>query len=74
MGYSVKIDRDSCISSGTCVADAPDAFTFDETDIAAPIPGVADLPDDRLLRLARNCPSGAILLYDGDGNEVDLFA
>lgn len=74
MGYSVKIDRDSCISSGTCVADAPEAFAFDEEDIATPAAGTADLSDDRLLRIARNCPSGAILLYDAKGNEIDLYA
>lgn len=74
MGYTVKIDRDSCISSGTCVADAPGAFGFDEEDIAAPLPGATDLPDDRLLRIARNCPAGAILLSDAEGNEIDLFA
>lgn len=74
MGYTVKIDPDSCISSGTCVADAPEAFGFDQEDIATPLPGVTDLPDERLLRIARNCPSGAILLYDAEGNEIDLFA
>jgi hypothetical protein len=26
-----------------------------------------------LLRVARNCPAGAIVLRDADGNEVDLF-
>jgi hypothetical protein len=27
----------------------------------------------RLLRVARNCPAGAIILRDVEGNEVDLF-
>ena len=30
-------------------------------------------PDDRLLRVARNCPAGAIVLRDAEGKEVDLF-
>ena len=34
MGYSVSIDREACISSGNCVADSPDAFDFDDDDIA----------------------------------------
>jgi len=34
---------------------------------------VANLLDDRLVRVARNCPAGAIILRDADGNEVDLF-
>jgi ferredoxin len=74
MGYTVSIDRDACLSSGNCVADSPTAFDFDDDDIATVTDGVTDVPDDRLLRVARNCPAGAILLRDPDGNEIDLFA
>lgn len=74
MGYSVSIDRNSCISSGNCVADSPAAFDFDEDDIAVVKDGAAELPDDRLVRVARNCPAGAIVLRDAAGNEIDLFA
>ena len=73
MGYSVSIDRDACISSGNCVADSPGSFDFDDDDIAVVKDGAAELPDDRLLRVARNCPAGAIILRDADGNEIDLF-
>ena len=73
MGYSVSIDREACISSGNCVADSPDAFDFDDDDIAIVKEGSAQLLDDRLLRVARNCPAGAIIVHDTDGNEVDLF-
>ncbi|HYT38977.1 MAG TPA: ferredoxin [Acidimicrobiia bacterium] len=69
----MSIDRDACISSGNCVADSPAAFDFDDDDIAVVKDGAADLPDDRLVRVARNCPAGAIVLRDADGNEVDLF-
>jgi ferredoxin len=55
------------------VADSPDAFDFDDDDIAMVKDGVAQLLDERLLRVARNCPAGAIILRDDDGNEVDLF-
>ena len=75
MGYSVSIDREACISSGNCVADSPNAFDFDDDDIAVvKEDGAGELADDRLLRVARNCPAGAIILRDADGNEVDLFA
>jgi ferredoxin len=73
MGYSVSIDRDACISSGNCVADSPEAFDFGDDDIAVVKDGVTQLPDERLLRVARNCPAGAIVLRDAEGNEVDLF-
>ena len=71
----MSIDRDACISSGNCVADSPGAFDFDDDDIAVvKEEGAAELGDDRLLRVARNCPAGAIILRDADGNEIDLFA
>jgi ferredoxin len=73
VGYSVSIDRDSCISSGNCVADSPSVFDFDDEDIAVVKEEAAELPDDRLLRVARNCPAGAIVLRDADGNEIGLF-
>ena len=73
MGYSVSVDRDSCISSGNCVADSPTGFAFDDDDIAVVKDGAAELPDDRLLRVARSCPAGAIVLRDAAGNEIDLF-
>jgi ferredoxin len=73
MGYSVSIDREACISSGNCVADSPNAFDFDDDDIAVVKDGVSELADDRLLRVARNCPAGAIIVRDADGKEIDLF-
>ncbi len=73
MGYSVSIDREACISSGNCVADSPNAFDFDDDDIAVVKDEVSELPDDRLMRVARNCPAGAIILRDAEGNEIDLF-
>lgn len=73
MGYTVEIDRELCIGSGACVSDAPKAFGLDDENIAVVKPGAADLDDDHLLLVARACPAAAILLYDEDGNEVDIF-
>lgn len=73
-GYTARVDYEMCMASGVCVADAPGAFAFDVKGIAVALPGAADLGDDRLLRLARNCPAGAIVLIDEAGNEIDPFA
>jgi ferredoxin len=74
MGYTVKVDRELCIGAGACVADAPEAFKFDDENISVPQPGAKDLPGERLVEIARECPATAILVFDEDGAEVDIFA
>ena len=72
MTYHVSVDREVCISSGACVADAPQLFRFDDDEIAQLVPGAPVPADEVVLSLARGCPSGAIRLHDGD-EEIDLF-
>lgn len=71
MGYRVQIDVEECVSSGKCVADNPTAFGFDEDELATALPGMAGLGNDRLLTAARRCPSGAIQLFDDDGEQIE---
>lgn len=72
MTYRVTVDADVCISSGKCVADEPDVFRFDDDEVAELVPGAPDLADRRLVEVARNCPSGAIQVFDGD-TEIDVL-
>lgn len=72
MPYTAAVDKDVCISSGVCVADAPAAFRFDDDELAEPTHAVPALPDDVLLAVARGCPSGAISLTDEHGAPVDV--
>ena len=62
----VEVVEDRCISSGRCVGDAPEAFAFDDDELATPLPGAARLDRRRLVELARNCPGEAIVVYDDD--------
>ena len=72
MPYRITVDQDVCLSSGKCVADAPDLFRFDVDEIAERVPGAAEPSDDRILDLARNCPSGALVVTDAaTGSEID---
>jgi ferredoxin len=73
MSYGVKIDQAVCIGSGSCAAEAPAGFHLDEEGRAVPTPKATGLPDEVLLRIARNCPADAIYLYDADGEMVDVF-
>jgi Protein of unknown function (DUF1271). len=65
------VDKDVCLSSGRCVADAPEAFRFDEDEIAYTVDGARMLDRARLFAIARACPSGAIRLTE-NGEPVDL--
>ena len=70
MPYTVSIDKDVCISSGKCVADAPGAFRFDADELAEPVSPSPGLPDETLLAIGRNCPSGAIAVFDEAGTPL----
>lgn len=71
MAYEVTIDQDECVSAGKCVMAAPDFFVFDDDEIGS-IDPAGEPPDAAtLLRIARQCPSGAIKLRH-DGEDVEL--
>jgi len=72
MPYSVRIDAQSCQSSGRCVRAAPGAFALDADHLARALPGAAALPDAELLAIARGCPALAIHVFDEDGRELEL--
>ena len=72
MAYRITVDPEVCISSGKCVADAPQLFRFDDDEIAQVVPGAPVPSDEVVLDLARACPSGAIRVFDGD-EEIDVF-
>ena len=66
----IEINIDDCMSSGKCVADYPDAFDFDDEELAVLRDGASGLTDEQMLRAARNCPSRAIQLFDDDDNLI----
>ena len=70
MTFRIEIETDDCMSSGKSVADYPEVFVFDEEELAALIPN-AKLTDKETIKVARNCPSRAILVYDENNDQVD---
>jgi ferredoxin len=73
MAYQVSVDKDLCISSGKCVADAPQLFRFDDDDLSEVVPGAPQPADSELLVIARQCPALAVQLRDPDtGEAVDI--
>jgi ferredoxin len=71
MTSDVQLDADECVSAGKCVASAPGFFVFDDDEIGAVDHDGPRPADDALLRIARQCPSGAIKLFE-NGVEIDL--
>lgn len=67
----VWIDRDECVSAGRCVAAAPGAFAFDDDELATFVPDGPRPDDEALVRIARQCPNGAIHL-SRSGVEIEL--
>jgi ferredoxin len=58
------------MSSGKCVADYPNAFMFDEEELASLISN-ASLTNQEMIKVARNCPSRAILVFDENDTQID---
>ena len=72
MPYTVVIDKQICQSSGNCVNDQPDAFSFDEDDLGEVLASAAELPVERLVVAAARCPAIAIRIFDASGAEVGV--
>ena len=70
MPYRIEIDVDECMSSGKCVADFPDAFDFDDEELAT-LKHPSTLSDHDMVRAARNCPSRALTVFDDAGDPID---
>lgn len=69
----VTIDPDRCIGSGDCVRLEPAAFRIDDDlGVAVPLDGASEVGTEGLVLAARNCPTNAIAVVDGDGDV--LFA
>lgn len=71
VAYEVTVLTDDCVSAGKCVASAPGFFAFDDEELAMVAADSPQPSDELLLRIARACPSSAIILTE-DGVELDL--
>lgn len=65
----VRIDRERCIGSENCVANAPSVFRIDDDGKAILLdPGSVD--DETLWLVAELCPTEAIVIEDDEGNQL----
>lgn len=70
MSYTVRIDKQSCLSSGRCIGAASEAFGWDEDHLADARPAASSLSRERLIAIARGCPSLSITVLDEDLGEI----
>ena len=74
MTYRISVDKEACMSSGKCVAEAPEVFRFDDDELSEMVPGATQPSDEKIVDLARACPSGALVVHDVDsGEEIDVL-
>ena len=81
----LMVDRDLCIGAASCVAVYPEVFDMDDENKAVILQKagvrtsektnvdlleVSSVDDDTLMLAAQSCPTLAIFLYDGEGNQV----
>ncbi len=65
----VRIDRNLCIGLGNCVAVAPTVFKLDKSNKAVVIKQES-VDEDMLMSAAESCPENAVIIEDGDGNQL----
>ncbi len=65
----MKVDRELCIGVSNCVALAPTVFRLDDQNKVVVVdPDSVD--EETLMEAAKSCPENAIIIEDGDGNQL----
>ncbi len=66
---SIVVDREKCISAGSCVAVAPEVFELDAEGKAIVKNATGD-PDQTIIDAAKACPTLAITIVGTDGKQI----
>lgn len=69
-GLTVRIDRRTCIGSGSCVTVAPEVFELDSTMVVSFCAGAPDIERERLIEACEVCPVDALAAFDDGGESV----
>ena len=65
----VKVNRELCIGISNCVAIAPTVFKLDDQNKVVVL-DPSSVDQETLVEAARSCPENAIILEDGEGNQL----
>ena len=69
-GWTVEVDRGTCIGAAPCTAMAPNSFALDDDAKAAILATVDEDDQETILNAAQACPVSAIRIKDADRNQV----
>lgn len=74
---TVRLEKDTCISTGNCINLAPDYFEFDARKIVSFVDGIpeageelAEADRERIIEACSLCPVEAIEVFDSEGNQL----
>ncbi|HMB71020.1 MAG TPA: ferredoxin [bacterium] len=67
---TVRIDRDSCISSGNCVKVAPGLFELDDEAIVVFAKTADDASSEQVTEACEICPVEALTVTDSSGKQI----
>jgi ferredoxin len=69
-GWTVEVDRNVCIGSAPCTSMAPKTFALDDSNTAAILATADEDDQETILNAARSCPVSAIIIKDGNGQQI----
>ena len=68
----IEIDKNTCIGCGTCVVLSPKVFEINGEGHSEAKDSWKEATDEEIMNTARSCPTGAIILFDQEGNKINL--
>lgn len=69
-GWTVEVNRDTCIGAAPCTAIASGTFGLDDEGKAVILPSADEEAAETILDAARACPIGAIIVKDENRNQL----
>ncbi len=67
----IVVDRNLCIGAASCIGVAPGVFELDGENKAV-VYNDKGADDATILLAAQSCPTRAILVFDEEGNQINL--
>jgi len=67
---TVRIDRETCISTENCVEVGPGLFGLDDESICSFLPVAGAIDREGVIEACQICPVDALIVLDEDGTQI----